>query len=157
MSPRWHLAVLQIVLMCLDHVRLEDNITPRYFTDSLRECGWLSMEMLTVGTFFDLVTWRSIVLEWLGVRPWSRIQWRIRLTSCWSRRTSCGELISLYSRMSSVYRTSLAPEERGKSENEFIKTINRRGPKMEPWIYNTYTTVAMIYCRWTCPRPRAAP
>jgi len=71
MSPRWHLAVLQIVLMCLDHVRLEDNVTPRYFTDSLRESGWPSMEMLTVGTFFDLVTWRSIVLEWLGVRPLS--------------------------------------------------------------------------------------
>ena len=81
---------LQIVLMCLDHVRLEDKVTPRYFTDSLQESGWPSMEMLTVDTFFDLVTWRSIVLEWLGVRPLSRIQWRIRLTSCWSRRTSCG-------------------------------------------------------------------
>ena len=60
---------LQIVLMCLDHVRLEDKDTPRYFTDSLLESGWPSMEMLTVGTFFDLVTWRSIVLEWLGVDP----------------------------------------------------------------------------------------
>jgi len=60
---------LQIVLMCLDHVRLEDKVTPKCFTDSLQEGGWPSMEMLTVDTFFDLVTWMSIVLQWLGVRP----------------------------------------------------------------------------------------
>ena len=43
------------------------------------------------------------------------------------------DLIGLYSRMSSAYRTTLAPKERGRSEIEFIKIINRRGPRMEPW------------------------
>ena len=60
MSPRWHLAVLQIVLMCLDHVSLEDKVTPKYFTDSLGRVWMAVMEMLTVGTMLDQVTWRSL-------------------------------------------------------------------------------------------------
>ena len=60
MSPRWHLAVLQIVLMCLDHVSLEDKVTPKYFTDSLGRVWMAVMEMLTVDTMLDQVTWRSL-------------------------------------------------------------------------------------------------
>jgi len=54
-------------------------------------------------------------------------------TSCWRCCEASGESTVLYSRISPANSTSLAPGDCFRLVIEFMKIMNSRRPKMEPW------------------------
>ena len=81
MSPICRLAALHVELIWSDHVRLEDRVTPRYFTVGEGGISWPSILRWMEIRCLDLVTLSSLVLEWSGVRPWEMIHCSIVSTS----------------------------------------------------------------------------
>ena len=119
-SPICRLAVLQVELMCSDHSRLDERVTPRYLTVGEGRIWWPSI-LRWMGTgCLDLVMLSSLVLEWLGVRPCYLIHCSMVSTSLCRWILSTSLLIGLYRRMSSAYKISLVPGESGSLEMEFI-------------------------------------
>ena len=121
-------ALLQVLVMCCDHLRSLLMVTLKYFTDDQGVIGWPSI--------FGLILWlwgsRSVFL-WLGVRPWDFIyvigsdlyRFASHQSLSWSR-------FGLYKRISSAYNIRLELTERDRLVIEFITMLKSIGPSIEP-------------------------